>query len=523
MSESAPTPASIVEDDAVEAAVEPLEERLALGDRTLREHTAWGGIVNSLFQAGLALFGLLQRVVVAAFLTTSEYGLWGLLIATVVTLSWLKQIGVSDKYIQQDDPDQVAAFQKAFTFELFYSSIFFALAAAALPLYALLYGRPEMLVPGLILCVGFLTSALHTPIWIAYRQMRFVRQRTLEAIDPVVAGVLTIALAVSGFGYWSLVIGAATGAVCGAIAAVATCPFPIRIRWDRVALRDYWSFSWPLLLASASSLVVVQGAVILGNFTVGLAGLGALALATNFAAFADRLDMLIRRTIYPAVAAVKERTELLFETFTKSNRLALMWAMPFGVALALFAPDLITYVLGERWREAETLLAAFGLIIAFRQVAFNWTLFFAAVGNTKPMAINGFANLAVFAVVTAPLMLTIGLDGYTIGMSVAVVIDVALRGYFLSRLFQGFHVGRHLVRSVAPSVPAALLILAVRFVVDVDRTLGLALAELFLYVVATLAATWFFERALVTEMIGYLRGAIRPAARQPASERPAPA
>ena len=41
------------------------------------------------------------------------------------------------------------------------------------------------------------------------------------------------------------------------------------------------------------------------------------------------------------MCAVADRTELLFETFVKSNRLALMWAMPSGLGLALFAPDLV--------------------------------------------------------------------------------------------------------------------------------------------------------------------------------------
>ena len=163
---------------------------------------------------------------------------------------------------------------------------------------------------------------------------------------------------------------------------------------------------------------MVQGAIIIGNHTVGLAGLGALALATNFAVFADRVDSIVRSTIYPAVCAVRDRTDLLLETFTKSNRLALMWAIPFGAGLALFADDLVAYVLGERWEEAAGLLAAFGLILATRQIAFNWIAFFTAVGDTKPMAVNGALQLAVFATVTAPLMIWLGLTGYAIGTSV---------------------------------------------------------------------------------------------------------
>ena len=33
----------------------------------------------------------------------------------------------------------------------------------------------------------------------------------------------------------------------------------------------------------------------------------------------------------------------------KSNRLALMWGVPFGVGLTLFAADLVEFGIGEEW------------------------------------------------------------------------------------------------------------------------------------------------------------------------------
>ena len=119
---------------------------------------------------------------------------------TLITLAWLKQIGIGDKYVQQSRADQVAAFQKAFTIELAYTLCFYVVVLVALPIYALRSTTSlEILDSGLSSSrLALLGSALHTPIWIAYRQMRFVRQRSLEAIDPVVSVVVTIALAVAG-------------------------------------------------------------------------------------------------------------------------------------------------------------------------------------------------------------------------------------------------------------------------------------------------------------------------------------
>jgi teichuronic acid exporter len=487
----------------------PIEGRLDLHGRTLRQHTARGTLINSGFQIGLAALGLLQKLAVAVFLTTSQYGLWGLLVATVISLAFLKQVGIGDKYVQQDEGDQVAAFQKAFTLELSYSLLFYVIMVVALPVYAVIYGRPEIIVPGLILSVALIGSALETPIWIAYRQMRFVRQRSLESVDPVTATIVMVALAASGAGYWSLVIGSVAGTLAGAAVAIATCPYPLAWRFDRRALREYFSFSWPLLLSGASGLIIVQGAIIVGNYTVGLAGLGAVALAGNISVFADKVDTIIRLTIYPAVCAVKDRTAVLFEVFVKSNRMALIWALPFGVGLVLFAPDLVTYVLGERWRAAELLLQTFGLIIAARQIAFNYVVFFSAVGNTRPMAVIGGVQVAIFAVVTAPLMIVFGLTGYAIGMAVSVVCEIFMRGYYLRRLFADFHLVRHIVRAVTPIIPPVAGVLLLRAIDWGQRPLSQVLAEIAVYVVANVVSLWLFERHLLGEMAGYVirRGA----------------
>jgi lipopolysaccharide exporter len=490
------------------AVAPPYGGRFELGDRGLREHAARGAIVNSLFQVGLVGLSLVRNVAVAAFLTTTEFGLWGLVITTLMTLVWLRQVGIGDKYIQQDEPDQELAFQKAFTLELAYTLCFYAVVIVLLPAYALIYDRSEILLPSLILSFAFLTTALQTPIWIAWRQMKFVRQRLLESVEPVVSTIVVIGLAIAGAGYWALVIGFVAGSISGAIAALLSCPYPLRLRYDRGTMREYAGFSWPLLASSASALIAVQGTVIIGNYTVGLAGLGAIGLAGQIAKFADQVDAIISRTIYPAICAVKERIELLHETFVKSNRLAVMWGLPFGVALALFAPALVEEVLGSTWEPAVPLLQAFGLILGFRQVGFNWMLFFSARGETRPVAIEGVAVLIVFAAVTAPLLFVSGLTGYVIGAAVTVAAQLLVRAYYLARLFEGFSFLGHLLRAMVPTALGAATVLAERALVGGGDSPQRVLAELAGYTAVVCIATIVFERSLLRELVGYLRGPV---------------
>ena len=192
-------------------------------------------------------------------------------------------------------------------------------------------------------------AGLLSPLWIYYRRMQFVRQRALQAIDPLVSFVVTVALAVAGAGYWSLVIGAVAGTWSAALVIFATSPYRPRLRLDG-GVRDYVSFSWPLVVANVNRLVVVQAPILVGEWQVGLAAAGAITLAGSVIAFTQKVDAMITQTIYPAVCAVADKTELLFETFVKSNRLVLIWGVPFGISLLLFAPDLVNFVLGHKWQ-----------------------------------------------------------------------------------------------------------------------------------------------------------------------------
>jgi lipopolysaccharide exporter len=487
-----------------------LARSISTDGRTLRQHAARGTIINAGFLAGLTTLGLLKGFVVAAFLTPQDYGIWGILVVGLGTLEWLKGSAISDKYIQQDESDQELAFQRAFTFELIVACAFMALCVAVVPVLALVYHQPRLLAPGLLAAFLLIpATALESPLWVFYRRMEFARQRRLEAVDPVTGIAVTIVLAVLGFGYWSLVIGTIAGAMVGAAVALRALPYRLALRYDGDALRRYVSFSWPLFVSGLAGVVVAQSSLLVGNAALGLGAVGVIALTSSITSYADQLDGIITMTLYPAICAVRERTDLLFETFVKSNRLALMWGMPFGVGLALFAPDLVHFGLGHKWVPAIRLIQFFGLIAASHQLAFNWTAYLRARGDTRPIAAVNLVVMVVFVAAMIPLTTVDGLNGFAIAMAITAAASLVGRTYVLVRVFPAFGMIRHSARAVAPTIPAAAAVLLVRTLETGVRTLAIALAELAVYAIVTMVATVALERPLLREVIGYLRA--RPA------------
>src|SRR3954447_9103131 len=299
------------------------DERLAFPRPELRRRTARGAIVNGLFLGGAEALVLGQGLIVTVLLGPSAIGLYGIVTTTAMTIVALKRVGIDEAFVQQSEEGQEEEFQRAFTLELALSTGFALLIAACAPLVAEVYGDDRLL--WLTLAVAYLpvAFALQAPQWIFFRRMDFLRQRMLQAVIPVVTFCVTVPLAASGVGVWSLVIGPLVGNVAGIAAALSISPYPLRLRFDADARRRYFAFSWPIFVNSMALLVVAQGQVLAFTLDGGLTAAGYITLALTLTRYADRADQIVATTIYPAICAVRDRLPTLEELFVKSNRLTM--------------------------------------------------------------------------------------------------------------------------------------------------------------------------------------------------------
>src|SRR5687768_8299891 len=225
-----------------EPKIDPARRRPQAGSG-LRIRAARGTIVNAAFLLGVNTLNLVRGFLVAAFLTTAEYGVWGVVLVVLFTLMFLRHVGIGEMYIQQDEADQELAFRRAMTFELALAGVVLVVGAALVPLLAAIFDEPAIIAPALVSLLVVPAQALQAPLWIFYREMDFVRQRKLQILDPVTGFIIAVALLIAGWNYWSLIVGVVVGGWVGALVSLRASPYRFRWTWDRVTLRSYASFS----------------------------------------------------------------------------------------------------------------------------------------------------------------------------------------------------------------------------------------------------------------------------------------
>ncbi len=477
------------------------EERLSFPRSELRRRTARGAVINGGFLAGTEGLVLLQGLIVTVILGPQAIGLYGIVTTTAMTIVALKRVGIDEAYVQQDEQGQEHEFQRAFTLELVFSLVLAIVIAASAPAIAAIYGDDRLL--ALTLAVAYLpvAFALQAPTWIFFRRMDFVRQRLLQAVIPVVTFVVTVPLAAwTDLGVWSLVAGPLVGNAAGILAANRISPYRLKLRFDRDARARYLRFSWPILVNAVALLVIQQGQVLAFTLHDGLAAAGYITLAATLTRYADRADMIVANTIYPAICAVQGRLATLEELFVKSSRLTMMWAIPFCTGFILFAPDLVHFILGDTWIPAIVLLQGLAAAAALQQIGWNWFSFYRAVGNPRPQAVESIVMGVAFAALAIPGLLVWGSAGFVWGRVAGALATLVVRRHYVRRLLPGVELVTLGLRGLAPVAAGAATAYAFRLALwGGDRPLWQALAEIALFLGATAAVTWVIERPLIKE------------------------
>jgi O-antigen/teichoic acid export membrane protein len=183
---------------------------------------------------------------------------------------------------------------------------------------------------------------------------------------------------------------------------------------------------------------------------------------------------------------------------------------PVGVAASLFAGDLIRVVLGGDWLLAVPLIQVLGVAAAVDQLGFNWTAFARARGDTRIMAVQSALVLVAVLGVGVPLLVVYGLPGYAGGLAAGTLVSLAVRLFYLARLFPTFRLVNHVVGAVVPTFIATAVVLLARRMIS-GQGGARALAEAAIYLVIVVVMTLATERALLKESFGYLRRAVRTA------------
>ena len=207
-----------------------------------------------------------------------------------------------------------------------------------------------------------------------------MRFGTLAAIDMaclLAYAAVGIGMALSGFGYWSLV------GMTLIVPAVSTACVWLLARWipgrprRGVGIRSMLKFGGTVTLDSLVTYIGYNAEkVLLGRFW-GTEALGIYGRAYQLVNLPTRnLNSAIGGVAYSALSRLQQDPQRFKAYFLKGYSLVLAMTVPITIGCSLLAGDLVLVVLGPKWRDAIPLLRLLApTILAFALIdPFSWLL-----------------------------------------------------------------------------------------------------------------------------------------------------
>ncbi len=328
-------------------------------------------LVWSMANTMVARFGTLAvGVALARLLGPAEFGTYAVAFVALIALLSFNELGVSLAIVRwADDPDVIAP--TVTTISIATSAVLTGAAWAVAPSFAAAMGDPGAtgVIRLLSLCV-LVNGVVATPAALLQRRFRQDQRMIADQVNVWVGAGVSIALALLGWGAWSLAVGRLAGSLLSAVLLCHYGPLPRRLGFDRTHVRGLLGFGLPL--AGASVVVFVVGfvdQVVVGR-VLGPVLLGSYVLALNLASWPVTLFSQPLRSVAPALfSRLRHDPDRMRGDLVRVLRPLAVAALPLCVVISVTAPAIVRIVYGDDWAAAAGALRWLALLAGVRILA----------------------------------------------------------------------------------------------------------------------------------------------------------
>lgn len=385
------------------------------------------GVMWIAFQ-GVVMRGLSTAVffVLARLLDPSAFGLMALVSAAVELIDVLTNTGFNSAIVQRKEVEE-AHLNTAFWFGLALKCFMTLLMVLGAPLLAALYDKPEMVPLMRALSVVFILKAFAaTQIAILTREMNF-RLLSVRTISAMLSGAAVgLAMALLGYGIWSLVMQQITAAVVGTLALWWVADWRPKWSFSMPHLRQLYSFGFNLTLTNIIFYVRRNGDELLIGYFLSTTVLGYYVIALKLIkVITEYLTNSISGVLLPTLSKLQDQPSKVRQALYSVTKYTSMISFPVFLFFIPAAPDVVPFVFGDDWNESIPLMqivAVSGIINSVFK--YNGSIMLAM---NKP---QWATRLHFFDAVTNTLLLLVAIP---FGITAVVVATVA-RAFLISPL-----------------------------------------------------------------------------------------
>jgi teichuronic acid exporter len=420
-------------------------------------------------------------IIVMRLLTPGDYGLMAMAGVFIVFLALLNELGLGAALIQRQEIDETTLRQIFGMLWVINSCLFLILLLIA-PLIGSFFNEQRVVPIIRLLSIQFIMMPFAIiPQSLLTREMNFKGISIVDFVSAIAGSLITLMLALNGFGVWSLVWGSMGIIVSrtiglNVISSYLHIPtFSFKGMAQTITFGGYVTISRILwgFYTQADTFIIgkLLGKDLLGFYSVGMT-IATLPM--------DKVSGIINQVAFPAFSSIQTEPQQVTAHFLKAVRVMSFLAFPILWGMSSIAPELVAVLLGDKWKLAVVPFQLLSLVIPIRMISNLMAP--AVMGLGRPDI--SFYNVLLASLVM-PICILVATHWGIVGVSVAWILVFPL--IFLRNLSQVVTVLRIrslevLLAMTRPALAAAVMYLIIIIIKMLFRTGANSISNLILLI-----------------------------------------
>lgn len=357
----------------------------------------------------------IMTIIVIRLLSPSDYGVLAMAVILPSAFFLLNDLGLDVVLVQHREPGELLR-RQVFGVVITINLLCALILVLGAPMIANFFAEP-ILVPILrVLSLQFVVLVFDTlPRARLGQRLDFRSQSLISVTSTWLGGVVTLALAWTGFGVWALVWGRLVSTVTHTIGLNLVAPSFHWPMFSLAAVRRSLSFGGIVTLERAAWQLFNDADKVIGGKLWSGATLGLYTVAQDLATMPlHRTGGLIVAIGLPAFSQVQDRLNEVRFYLLKATRITSVISFPIFIGMVLTASEAVVLVLGPQWLDAAPILQILALVMPLRMVTMLLSPVLWGIARPGLSATN-----MVIAAVVIPIACLVGAQWGAVGMAMA--------------------------------------------------------------------------------------------------------
>jgi O-antigen/teichoic acid export membrane protein len=435
--------------------------------------TLWGYLS---FASG-KLLNFIATLILARLLVPEQFGLVAYCTIIIQYLDIINSAGINSALIARKEKLEEAT-NAALAINLVMGVVSFGIAWLIAPLVAEFFHEEKITDLFRLLAFALPLDGLGlVPDALIQRNLRFRDKLIPDISRNIIKGLISIILALLGWGPLSLIWGQIAGSAIGVLLSWMLAGWRPSLKFDWQTTREMMSYGTHIIVVGFAGALRANVDYIVVGRILGAASLGLYTMAYRIPELAIRsLNDVVARILFPLLSRTQSNLDTLRAFYLNYIRYVSLFSFSIGLGLALTSNLFVDKFMSIKWEPAVIPMSLISIALAISSVGHAPGVLYKSINRPEILSWTSVVKLP-FIIALLIFCSRWGINGVAIGQIIFAVFSVALDSFIVSRVINLRFV--EFLNALAPSVISsgvmALVVGLIRIIFEPAGWLGLGI------------------------------------------------